>query len=66
MPWAGQTWLQLYQETAYGTFAPAGSLCSPRLYQGNSFTVRKVPQRQVIRTADAGNRPTLGRGTKSE
>jgi hypothetical protein len=57
MPWAGQTWLQLYQETAYGTFAPAGSLCSPRLYQGNSFTVRKVPQRQVIRTADAGNRP---------
>ena len=57
MPWAGTTWLQLYQESSYGVYNAAGAMCAPRLYQGNSFTPRLVPQRQVIRTADAGNRP---------
>lgn len=56
MPWAGQTWCEIFQETTYGTFNSAGATCFPRLYGGNSFTVRRVPQRQVLRTADAGNR----------
>lgn len=63
MGWAGQTWLQLIQEgtgsTNYGVFNSApttGQIIYPSLYGGNSFTVRNVPQRQVIRTADAGNR----------
>jgi hypothetical protein len=54
--WAGQTWLQLTQEAVYGTFNAAGLKVYPRLYVGNSFTPRRAVQRQVIRTADAGNR----------
>lgn len=56
MGWAGQTWATLFKETTYGTFNGAGATLYPVLYQGNSFTVRQVPQRQVIRSADAGNR----------
>ncbi len=63
MGWAGQTWLELVQEgtggTNYGVFnsSPSGGqIIYPSLYGGNAFTVRAVPQRQVIRTADAGNR----------
>lgn len=63
MGWAGQTWLELVQEgTAganYGTFNAApttGQVIYPTLYGPNSFTVRQVPLRQTIRTADAGNR----------
>lgn|GEM_PF-4590780 len=63
MGWAGQTWIEIVQEgTAganYGVFntAPvAGQTLYPTIYGGNAFTVRRVPQRQVIRTADAGNR----------
>jgi hypothetical protein len=55
--WAGQTWLQIYEETVYGTFNGAGAMLAPRLYQGNSFSVRNAPARQVLRSADAGNRP---------
>lgn len=57
MPWAGQTWLTFYQETTYGVFNAAGATMYPRLYNSNSFTMRRTPQRQVIRTADAGNIP---------
>ncbi len=57
MPWAGQTWMSIYQESTYGQFNSGGSIAYPRLAGGNAFTMRKVPQRQVIRTADAGNRP---------
>lgn len=56
MPWAGRTWAELYKETVYGTFSGAGAKLFPVLYAGNSMTVRQVPQRQVIRSADAGNR----------
>lgn len=63
MPWAGQTWLQFVQEGVgganFGTYnasPTAGQVIYPSLYQGNSFTPRNVPQRQEIRTADAGNR----------
>lgn len=43
-------------ETSYGVFASGGAKWYPRLYGANSFTPRVVPARQVIRTADAGNR----------
>lgn len=56
MPWAGQTWLEMFQESSYGVFSGAGATAFPRSYGGNSFTMRPVPARQVIRTADAGNR----------
>jgi hypothetical protein len=61
--WAGQTWLELIQEgtggTNYGTFnaAPSGGqVIYPTLAGPNSFTPRTTPARNVIRTADAGNR----------
>ena len=56
MPWAGQTWMEIFQESSYGAFNSGGSTVFPRLVGGNAFTMRKVPQRQVIRSADAGNR----------
>lgn len=56
MPWAGQTWGQIIQETTYGAYNSAGATCYPRFTGGNAFTPRRVPQRQVIRSADAGNR----------
>jgi hypothetical protein len=56
MAWAGQTWLQIAEETTYGVYPTTPTFMSPRLYNGNSFTVRRMPQRQEIRSADAGNR----------
>jgi hypothetical protein len=48
--------MALYAESTWGTFASGGATLFPRLYQGDSFTMRPMPLRQVIRTADAGNR----------
>ena len=63
MPWAGQTWIRVTQEGTgganYGVFnsGAAGSLILyPTIYGGDAFTPREVPMRQIIRTADAGNR----------
>lgn len=63
MPWAGQTWIRVIQEgtggTAYGVYntsATGGQILFPTIYGGDAFGPRNVPQRQVIRTADAGNR----------
>lgn len=63
MGWAGQTWIEIVQEGTgganYGVFnstPTAGQTLYPSIYGANAFTVRRVPQRQVIRTADAGNR----------
>src|SRR5574337_1725397 len=56
MPWAGQSWLRLTTEATYGTYNAAGAVVYPTLYGGNSFNMRTAPQRQVIRTADGGNR----------
>lgn len=56
MPWGGQTWLRFTTETTYGTYNSGGTVLYPTLYGGNSFGMRKVPQRKVIRTADGGNR----------
>lgn len=55
MPWGAQTWLSIFPELSYGVFNNAGAFY-PTLYGGNAFTMRKVPQRQVLRTADGGNR----------
>jgi hypothetical protein len=48
--------MSIYQESVYGSFNSGGSIAYPRLVGGNAFTMRKGPQRQVIRSADAGNR----------
>jgi len=45
--------------TNFGTYnagASGGQILFPTLYGGNPFSMRIVPARQVIRTADAGNR----------
>lgn len=63
MGWAGQTWIKVTQEgtggTGYGVFnsgAISAQILYPTINGGDSFTPREVPARQVIRTADAGNR----------
>jgi hypothetical protein len=55
MPWGAQQWLRITKESTYGVRG-AGAVAWVRLYQANPFTVRAVPQRQVIRSADASNR----------
>jgi hypothetical protein len=56
MPWGAQTWVNIIPELGYGVYNGAGTPIYPTLYGGNSFTMRKVPIRQIIRTADGGNR----------
>ena len=60
MGWGASTWLALVPELGYGVYNVANTgIFYPSLYNSNAFTVRKVPQRQVIRTADGGNRRKL-------
>lgn len=56
MPWGAATWMEIMPELGYGIYNGAGTPWYPTLFGGNAFTMRKVPQRQVIRTADGGNR----------
>lgn len=59
MGWGAQQWLRLTKEATYGVRnpSPGGSdVIWLRLYQDNPFSMRPVVQRQVIRSADAGNR----------
>jgi hypothetical protein len=49
--------MAFYEESSYGVFASGGATLFPRLFNSNSWSMRQVPLRQVIRTADAGNRP---------
>src|SRR5271166_6035948 len=59
MPWGAQQWLRITQENTYGVrnASPSGSqVMWARLYQANPFSMRPVPARQIIRSADAGNR----------
>ena len=59
MPWGASTWVAVIPELGYGvpwTAAPQANMLFPTLVGGNSFTMRKVPIRQVIRSADGGNR----------
>lgn len=59
MAWGAQSWLRITKESTYGTF-DSGALTSNiawvRLHSSNAFTMRAVPQVQVIRSADGGNR----------
>lgn len=59
MGWGAQQWLRVTRELTYGVrnAAPSSSdVIWVRLAQANPFTMRRVPQRQVIRSADASNR----------
>jgi hypothetical protein len=56
MGWGSLQWLRLTKETTYGSYDSAGAIEWVRLVGNNPFTVRAVPQRQIIRTADGGNR----------
>jgi hypothetical protein len=59
MPWGSQTWLRATKELSYGVRNPSpgpSDILWFRLYSDNAFTMRPTPQRQVIRSADAGNR----------
>jgi hypothetical protein len=54
--WGANSWLRCTKETTYGTYDAAGAVAWVRLVGNNAFTARAVPQRQVIRSADGGNR----------
>lgn len=59
MPWGGQTWCRATKEVDYGVRNPSpnpSDILYFRLIGDNSFTMRAAPQRQIIRSADAGNR----------
>lgn len=56
MGWGSQQWLRVTPETTYGVYNSGGTPAWVRLVGGNAFTMRTVPQRQVIRSADGGNR----------
>lgn len=59
MGWGAQQWLRCTKEVTYGVTpgSPAGGTVQWfRLPGGNAFTMRPVPQRRVIRSADGGNR----------
>lgn len=59
MGWGGQTWCRAVKEVSYGVRNPSPApedILWFRLIGDNSFTMRAAPQRQIIRSADAGNR----------
>jgi len=65
MPWGAQTWMAIVPEPSYGVYA--GSLAGafyPRMIGGNAFNMRKVPIRQIIRSADGGNRRAFVVGSR--
>ena len=59
MPWGASTWVAVIPELGYGVpncSALQTAMLFPTLVGANPFTMRKVPIRQVIRSADGGNR----------
>jgi hypothetical protein len=59
MGWGSQQWLLATRESTYGVFdgsALPANIAWVRLVGNNPFTVRATPQRQIIRSADGGNR----------
>ena len=57
--WGAQSWVRFTKEVTYGVRnpSPGGTdVLWARLYNDNAFTMRPVVNRQIIRTADAGNR----------
>ncbi len=67
MPWGANSWLRFTKEASYGVRnpSPGGTdVCYVRLAQNNAFGMRVVPQRQIIRTAEAGNRRRIVVGAR--
>lgn len=59
MGWGALQWLRATKESSYGEYdggADPGDVHWFRLVGANAFGMRAVPQRQVIRSADGGNR----------
>ena len=56
MPWGSQSWLALTPETTYGVRDEAGTATWLRLHRDDAFTMRPAKLRQIIRSADGGNR----------
>ena len=56
MGWGAQQWLKFTPESAYGTYDSAGTAFWIRLVDDTAFDMRSVVQRQIIRSADGGNR----------
>jgi len=59
MAWGAQQWVRLTKEATFGTFdasATAPNINWLRLPGNNACTIRATPQRQIIRSADGGNR----------
>jgi Phage tail tube protein len=58
MPWGASQWLRITRESVYGVFdtgAAGADINWIRLPGNNAFTVRRVPRRQIIRSADGLN-----------
>lgn len=59
MAWGAQQWVRITKEATFGTFdgsAISANINWYRLTGNNPFTIRAVPQRKEIRSADGGNR----------
>ena len=59
MGWGAQQWCRATKEATYNTFNAAAipaDITWFRLIGGNAFSMRVVPQRVIIRSADGGNR----------
>lgn len=56
MGWGAQSWLKMTSESTYGTYNAGGTVTWFRLPGNNAFTPRSTPQRQIIKSADSGNR----------
>jgi hypothetical protein len=56
MGWGAQSWVRITPEITWGTYNGAGTPLWVRLPGPNACTVRATPQRQIIRSADGGNR----------
>lgn len=57
MAWGAQTWLKITKEASYAVRpVSAPESVWVRLHADDAFTMRPSPMRQIIRSADAGNR----------
>jgi hypothetical protein len=76
MPWGAMTWLAVVPELGYGVPNATGgpppttmvltNAIYPTLVGANAFTMRKVPIRQTIRSADGGNRRKFVVGSRRQ
>jgi Phage tail tube protein len=59
MGWGADTRIRITKESTYGVYdsgALTANIIWYRLASSNAFTMRAVPQRKIIRSADGGNR----------